>query len=199
MPETGHFPDMQFVVISGPSGSGKTTVVERLLRESPVKLRKSVSATTRRPRTNEVDGQNYHFLSGEEFARRRQNGEFLECAEVHGTGNWYGTLKSEVVAARAQGAWALLEIDVQGALAVVEQFPRALTIFLSTSSPAEFERRLRARGTEPEEVIQRRLATAARELEFSHRYRYRVVNDDLDQAVAEIISILRQWEAGIHD
>jgi len=190
---------MQFVVISGPSGSGKTTLVERLVRESPVRLVKSVSATTRAPRKNEIDGQDYYFLSPQEFARRRAAGEFIECAEVHGTGNWYGTLKSEVARAAALGAWALLEIDVQGALAVMEQYPGALSIFLCTSTSEEYERRLRARGTESEELIQRRLATAARELQFASKYRYRVVNDDLDRAVAEIIGILRHWEAKVHD
>src|SRR5438132_10890018 len=113
---------MQFVVLSGPSGSGKTTIVERLLERSPVKLVKSISATTRPPRKNEVDGENYYFLTPREFAGRRDRGEFLECAEVYGTGNWYGTLKSEVERARRQGGWALLEIDVQGALEVMRKF-----------------------------------------------------------------------------
>src|SRR5690348_13000345 len=94
------FAEMQFVVLSGPSGSGKTTIVERLLADSPVKLIKSVSATTRAPRKHEVNGNDYYFLKPEEFAARRERGEFLECAEVHGTGNWYGTLKSEIKRAR---------------------------------------------------------------------------------------------------
>jgi len=144
--DTGEFSDMQFVVISGPSGSGKTTIVERLLKGSPVMLVKSVSATTRRPRKNEIEGENYYFLSPEEFTRRRERGEFLECAEVHGTGNWYGTLKSEVERARRLGGWALLEIDVQGASQIVRKYPRAMTLFLRTSSEAEYEKRLRGRG-----------------------------------------------------
>src|SRR5712691_7137465 len=152
MGESGEYSDMQFVVLSGPSGSGKTTIVERLLRRSPVKLIKSISATTRAPRKNEVDGQNYYFLTPEEFAARRQRGEFLECAEVHGTGNWYGTLKSEVERARRLGGWALLEIDVQGAIQIMRKHPKALTIFLLTSSEAEYERRLRGRGTDSEQV-----------------------------------------------
>src|SRR5262245_52746828 len=114
---------MQFVVLSGPSGSGKTTLVERLLQTSPVKLVKSVSATTRPPRRNEVEGVNYYFLSPSEFAARRSRGEFLECAEVHGTGNWYGTLKSEVERARRLGGWALLEIDVQGGRQIMHSYP----------------------------------------------------------------------------
>ncbi len=193
MSDTGDFSDMQFVVISGPSGSGKTTIVDRLLKQSNVKLVKSVSATTRQPRKNEVEGQNYYFLTSAEFTRRRELGDFLECAEVHGTGNWYGTLRSEVERARNLGGWALLEIDVQGALQVMRQYPQALTIFLTTSSEADYERRLRGRGTDSEEVIQRRLANARTELEFAPQYRYQVVNDDLDRAVGDIVNIISSW------
>jgi len=196
--ESGDFSEMQFVVLSGPSGSGKTTIVERLLQRSPVKLIKSISATTRAPRKNEVDGRNYYFLTPEEFAARRERGEFLECAEVHGTGNWYGTLKGEVERARRLGGWALLEIDVQGAQQIMRKHPRALTIFLRTSSEAEYERRLRGRGTDAEEIIERRLANARNELKYAPEYRYQVVNDDLDQAVGEIVNIISSWEMVTH-
>jgi guanylate kinase len=198
MSDSSDFKDMQFVVLSGPSGSGKTTIVDRLLERSPVKLVKSVSATTRPPRKNEVDGRNYYFLTDSEFARRRERGDFLECAEVHGTGNWYGTLKSEVERARRLGGWALLEIDVQGALQIMQKHPRALTIFLRTSSEEEYEKRLRGRGTDAEEVIQRRLANARNELKYAPEYRYLVVNDDLDQAVGRIVTIISSWEAVAH-
>lgn len=198
MSESGDFSDMQFVVLSGPSGSGKTTIVERLLHRSPVKLIKSISATTRAPRKNEVDGRNYYFLTPEEFAARRERGEFLECAEVHGTGNWYGTLNSEVERARRMGGWALLEIDVQGAQQIMRKHPRALSIFLRTSSEAEYERRLRGRGTDAEAIIERRLANARNELKYAPEYRYQVVNDDLDQAVGEIVNIISSWEMVTH-
>jgi guanylate kinase len=198
MSDSSDFNDMQFVVLSGPSGSGKTTIVDRLLERSPVKLVKSVSATTRPPRKNEVDGRNYYFLTESEFARRRQRGDFLECAEVHGTGNWYGTLKSEVERARRLGGWALLEIDVQGAQQIMQRHPRALTIFLRTSSEEEYEKRLRGRGTDAEEVIQRRLANARNELKSAREYRYEVVNDDLDQAVGQMVTIISSWEAVAH-
>src|SRR5260370_25964289 len=138
---------MQFVVLSGPSGSGKTTIVERLLERSPVKLVKSVSATTRKPRKNEVHGENYYFLTASEFAERQARGEFLECAEVHGTGNWYGTLKSEIERARRLGGWALLEIDGQGALQIMRKHPQALPLFFRTSSEAEYRSRLSGRRT----------------------------------------------------
>jgi guanylate kinase len=191
--DSNNFLDLQFVVISGPSGSGKTTIVARLLVRSTVKLVKSVSATTRPPRKNEIDGENYYFLSSAEFTRRRQLGEFLECAEVHGTGNWYGTLRSEVERARRLGGWALLEIDVQGALQIMDKYPDALTIFLRTSSETEYEKRLRARGTDSEEVIQRRLANARRELEFAPKYRFQVVNDDLERAIEQVDNIISSW------
>ncbi len=193
MSDSDEFSDMQFVVLSGPSGSGKTTIVDRLLERSPVKLVKSISATTRKPRKNEVHGRNYYFLTPEEFAARKARGEFLVCAEVHGTGNWYGTLKSEVDRARRMGGWALLEIDVQGALQIMQKHPEALSIFLRTSSEAEYEKRLRGRGTDAEEVIERRLANARNELKYAPEYRHQVVNDDLDQAVGEIVNIISSW------
>lgn len=189
---------MQFVVLSGPSGSGKTTIVERLLAECPVPLIKSVSATTRPPRKHEVNGRDYYFLTPAEFAARRGRGEFLECAEVHGTGNWYGTLQSEIQRAHALGGWALLEIDVQGARQIMRRFPQALTIFLRTSSETEYEKRLRGRGTEAEEVIQRRLANARNELKQAPEYRFQVVNDDLGRAIGEIVHIISSWEAKLH-
>jgi guanylate kinase len=192
------FSEMQFVVLSGPSGSGKTTIVERLLARSPVKLIKSVSATTRPPRKHETNGKDYWFLTPEEFAARRERGEFLECAEVHGTGNWYGTLQSEIKRSVEQGGWALLEIDVQGADQIMRRYPQALTIFLRTSSEAEYERRLRGRGTEAEDVLQRRLANARNELRHAAAYRYQVVNDDLEHAIEEIVRIISSWEKELH-
>ncbi|HSG69570.1 MAG TPA: guanylate kinase [Planctomycetaceae bacterium] len=182
------------LVISGPSGSGKTTLVGRLMSVSPVKLRKAVSATTRPRRAGEIDGEHYHFLSVADFRQRMERGEFLETAEVFGSGNLYGTLKSELDAAVREEAWAFLEIDVEGALRVMEEYPDAVTIFIRTSSDDEYEKRLRGRGTETEEVIQKRLATARRELSLADKYQYQVVNDDLDRAVGEIVSILNTEE-----
>jgi guanylate kinase len=196
--EPSEFSETRFVVISGPSGTGKTTIVQRLLDRSPVRLVKSVSATTRPPRKNEVPGDDYYFLSPEEFKARRERGEFIECAEVHGTGNWYGTLKSEIARARELGGWALLEIDVQGALQIMEKHPQALTIFVKTASDADYEQRLRSRGTDAEEVIQRRLANARNELQYASKYRYEVLNDDLDRAVQEIADIISNWEANLN-
>lgn len=183
------------VVISGPSGAGKTTLVERVIRESPVTLIKSISATTRPARTGEVDGEAYYFLSPQEFAERKSRGEFLETAEVFGAGYWYGTLRSEVDRAKAAGGWSLLEIDVEGALRVMELYPDAVTIFLQPPSLETLEQRLRARKTDSEAVIQRRLEKAREELRFVDRYRYQVVNDTLDHAVRDVVGILAKERA----
>lgn len=150
----------------------------------------SVSATTRPPRPQEIDGIHYHFLTREQFEKRLAIGEFLEWAEVHKSGYLYGTLKSELIRIWTDGKWALVEVDVEGARSIMREYPEAVSIFLTASSMAEFENRLRARGTETEGVIQRRLQTAAEELRLADSYRHRVVNDDLDRAVREICDLL---------
>ena len=179
----------RLIVISGPSGAGKTTLLKKLFARCE-NLSRSVSATTRPARPGERDGVDYYFLSDEEFQRRRATGQFLECYEVFGGGHWYGTLASEVTPSLEAGNSIVLEIDVQGAMAVVGQFPQALTIFVHPSSLEELERRLRGRGSENEESIQRRLEVARRELACADRYRFQVVNDDVDRAVQEICDII---------
>jgi guanylate kinase len=178
------------IVLSGPSGVGKSTVLRRLLERYPDRLRLSVSATTRPARPGEVEGRDYYFLSAEEFARRRQAGDFLECCEVFGRGHWYGTLLSEVTSSRNDENWVVLDIDVEGAEKVRGQFPHVPSIFLRPSSDAELERRLRARGTESEAAIQRRLEVARRELSRADQYQFQVINDTVDRAVNQISEIL---------
>jgi guanylate kinase len=180
----------RLVIISGPSGAGKSSVVRELIKACPLPLALSVSATTRAPRRGEQEGVDYFFLSPEEFAQRRARGEFLECKEY--AGNWYGTLQSQVSAGLAEGKWVILEIDVEGTLAVLERHPSALTIFVHSGSLEELERRLRLRNTESEEALARRLATARKELAQQHRYRYQVINRDLPQAVRDVCEILQR-------
>jgi guanylate kinase len=190
----------KLIVVSGPSGAGKTTLLKRLFEECP-DLVASISATTRQPRPGEKDGEDYFFLSPEEFERRRQAGEFLECFEVFSSGTWYGTPESQVSPSLAAGKSIILEIDVQGTMAVLQRYPQAITIFVHPSSTcdpgndlAEIERRLRQRGTESEESIQRRLEVARRELSSARQYRHQVVNDEVEKAVREIREIIRSPE-----
>ena len=179
------------LVISGPSGVGKGTLLRRVIAESGLPLVLSVSATTRKPRPGEVDGREYHFLSPAEFESLRLAGEFLECFEVFGTGTWYGTLRKTVEAELAADRWVVLEIDVQGAKRIKEQFPKALSFFIEPKSVEVLHERLRGRGTETEEAMQRRLATAIEELRHADEFEHRIVNDDLDTAVGKFIAILQ--------
>jgi guanylate kinase len=181
----------QLVVISGPSGVGKSTILRRLLARLP-HLIPSVSATTRPPRAGERNGIDYHFVPLEEFERRRKNGDFLECCQVYGRQHWYGTLVDEVAPRLAAGEWVVLEIDVEGTLSILQKFPDALTIFVEPERPEQLDERLRGRGTESPEAMARRLEVALRELAEAHRYRHRVVNACLDDAVDQIAAILRR-------
>ena len=181
-------------VLSGPSGVGKDALLDRM-RESGAPYHFAITATTRQMRPDERDGVDYHFLSTDEFERRRRAGEFLECFEVFDGGTWYGTLESEVAPSLEAAKSIVLEIDVQGATAIVKRYPQAITIFVLPSSPdksqEELERRLRGRGTDSEESIHRRLDTARRELKCADRYRHQVVNDDVETAVKQICDIIR--------
>jgi len=184
----------RLVIVSGPSGAGKTSVMRKVFERSRLPLLASVSATTRPPRPGEVDGIDYHFLTEREFRTLRKRGSFIECFEVFGRGHWYGTLREEVLSGLRAGKWVVLEIDVQGALAVMQEYPRAISIFVEPESLDELERRLRDRKTETEEAIRRRLAQARWELDRADRYGYRVVNanGEMDRAVREICEILNQ-------
>lgn len=182
----------QLVILSGPSGAGKSTVVRELLRTCSLPLVLSVSATTRAPRPGEVDGLDYHFMTQSEFAARRDADEFLECKEVFGCGDWYGTLRSVVDEGLKAGKWVILEIDVQGALNVLEQRPHTISCFVHPGSPEELERRLRRRGTETEQSIARRLQVAADEMTFINRYDYVVTNTEVSETVNQICRLLKQ-------
>jgi guanylate kinase len=182
------------IIISGPSGSGKTTLLKQLLARCN-RLVPSVSATTRAPRQGEVNDVDYHFLTKQEFDRRREQGDFLEYAEVFGSGDWYGTLKDEVAPRLAAWKWVVLEIDMQGTQSVLRLYPDAVTIFVRPETQdaetlEELERRLRSRGTESESSIQRRLNAARQELVGASMYRFQVTNQNVDRAVDQILNIL---------
>jgi guanylate kinase len=153
-----------------------------------------VSATTRAPRAGEQDGKSYFFLTKDEFFRRKNAGEFLECKEVFGRGDWYGTLNAVVSSGLKRGKWLILEIDVQGALSILDRRSDPITIFVHPGSMEELELRLRQRGTESEAAIQRRLEVAREEMAFRHRYQHQVINRDLDEAVVEICQLLMQYQ-----
>ena len=167
------------LVLSAPSGAGKTTLIKRLLAEFPP-FGYSVSCTTRRPRQGEVHGKDYFFLSREEFERRRAEQSFAEWAEVHG--NFYGTPLAPVKEMLRQGQDVLFDIDVQGAAQLKLTLEEAAFAFILPPSMAELERRLRGRGLDDEETIQRRLNNARREMLETRWYDALVVNDDLDAA-----------------
>jgi guanylate kinase len=178
-------------IISAPSGSGKSTLVSQL-RTLVAGLEFSVSYTTRLPRGSEVDGEAYHFTTRDEFERMIAAGDFLEWAEVFG--NYYGTAVSALEHAKAAGRDLLLDIDVQGALQVMKKKPEAVSIFIMPPSPQVLEMRLRNRSQAEqmtsEAVIESRLAEAKNELEKIWDYKYALVNDVLDQAVAEMRAIV---------
>ena len=177
-----------FFVVSAPSGTGKTTLCNRVLA-SFENLRFSISTTTRPPRPNEQDGREYHFVSVPEFEKMIERGKFAEHANVYG--NWYGTSNEELTGSRERGEDLLIEIDVQGARSLKKAFPDTVLIFVHPPSLADLEARLRARGTDTEEVIRRRLAIAGRELAEMGWYDYLVGNVDLDRAVDDLTSVIR--------
>jgi guanylate kinase len=174
-------------VISGPSGVGKGTVVRQLLRSRP-DLMFSVSVTTRAPRPGEVDGVHYRFVSEREFDDMVDSGALLEWAEIFGHRS--GTPAAAVEMARAAGRDVLLEVDVQGARSVRESVPDAVLVFLRPPSEEELARRLRARGTESGPALERRLAEARREMAEAPRFDHVVVNDRVEDAVAEVLAII---------
>lgn len=176
------------VVVAGPSGVGKGTVLRCVLEQLP-DAELSVSATTRSPRPGELEGHHYHFLAAAEFDDLIVSGGFLEWAEY--LGNRYGTPRREVNERIAAGRVVILEIEVQGAEQIRDLEREALLIFLAPPSLDELARRLRSRGTESPEHIDRRLAIAAAELEERHWFDHVVVNDDVDRACAEIVAIIR--------
>ncbi len=181
----------RLIVISGPSGVGKSSVARRVLQRSEAVG--SISTTTREPRTGERHGLDYYFVKRETFERMVAEDELLEWAEVFD--NYYGTPAGPVGEALAAGRTVLLEIDVQGGLQVAGRCPDATLILITAPSAAELQRRLTGRGTDLPEVIAKRLAKAQKEIQTardSGAYTHEVVNDILDDAVAEVLTIMRK-------
>ena len=185
--------------MAAPSGTGKSTIISRLLENPALKLGFSVSATSRLPRGEERDGCEYYFLTHEEFMKRVGNGDFVEWEEVY-QGTCYGTLASEVERVTDSGRNLIMDIDVKGALNVKKRYEsEAMSIFILPPSIEELERRLRARSTDTEESILKRLSKAEYEMGFSEYFDYRVVNDNLDKAAEEVESLIKGFiENNLH-
>ncbi len=175
-------------IISAPSGAGKTSLVRALL-QSGLSLSLSISHTTRPPRSQEVNGRDYHFVSRDIFQTMLDNGEFLESAEVYG--NLYGTSQKWINEAVAVGQDIVLEIDCQGAHQVQQIFPRAVAIFVLPPSVEALETRLRMRGQDNAEVIQKRLSAAREEVTHIREFDYVIVNNDLDEALGDLLCIIK--------
>jgi guanylate kinase len=175
------------IIVSGPSGSGKSTLVKKIL-DLPGTLF-SISCTTRRPRKTETSGQWYDFISEGQFQQMVDHGDFLEHAQVFGR-SWYGTPRCWLEEARGRGADLVLEIDVQGASQVKKQVDAALSVFILPPSWKELESRIRGRGQDSEEEMERRLVRARQELDRFGEYDYAVVNDDLERAGREVQAVV---------
>ena len=182
------------LIVSSPSGAGKTTLTTALLKQLP-ELRFSVSHTTRRPRQNEQDGREYHFVDRAHFIQLIEQGAFLEWAEVHG--NLYGTGRAELERNhRARGI--IFDIDHQGARQIKSSEPDAVAVFILPPSMAVLEQRLRGRASEDEETVQRRFGVALREIEHYGLFDYVLVNEDLEEATKQLVSIFRAEECRRH-
>lgn len=175
------------IVISGPSGAGKGTICKTFL-ERNTEVAISVSATTRFPRSGEVDGVNYHFMSKEQFKKKIDDNDFLEYAEVYD--NFYGTPKSNVEQLLESGKDVILEIDIQGALKVKENTEEGVFIFILPPSMEELKARIIKRGSETPESLMKRFKSAYKEINFISRYNYAVVNDEVEAAVEKLEAII---------
>ncbi|AGN24250.1 guanylate kinase [Erysipelothrix rhusiopathiae] len=178
------------IIFSGPSGVGKGTVRKLFFDREELNLAFSISMTTRKPRNGEVDGQDYYFVTQERFNEALQNNELLEHAEF--VGNHYGTLLAEVDRLRDLGKNVLLEIEVQGALQVIDRVPDSLSIFLVPPSMEELKRRIEGRQTESQDVINERLEKAAKEMELMNHYRYVICNEDPQKAADSVALIIKR-------
>lgn len=181
------------IVVSAPSGCGKGTILGEVLKYDNFYY--SVSATTRAPREGEVNGVNYHFLSRDEFEKLIADDGMLEHAQF--CGNYYGTPRKAVFDKLSEGKDVILEIEVQGAMKVHEKCPEAVMVFILPPSVETLRERLTKRGTETADVIEKRVAEAAREIEQAYNYDYVIVNDDLDTAVSDFLSVIKSEKMSV--
>ena len=177
------------IVLSAPSGGGKSTVIKEILKRRP-DFSYSISCTTRQIRHYEIEGVHYHFLTEDEFKRRVAEGRFIEWEEVHG--NLYGTDREIIEASLAAGKNVLLDIDVNGGEALTQSFPDSLLIFLYPPSIEELRRRLKLRGSDDDESIERRISRYTMEKEKGDAYPFRIVNDDLEKTIEAVLQLIEQ-------
>lgn len=184
----------KLIIFCAPSGSGKSTLVQWLMAEHPeLRLAFSISCTSRPPRGTERDGVEYFFLTPEDFKQKIANGEFLEYEEVY-QDRFYGTLKSQVDSQTQRGENVLFDVDVKGGCNIKEHYgSRAMSVFIQPPSVDELRRRLLSRGTDSAEAIEERVAKAAYELTFAPRFDHVIINDNLEEAKAEVLRLVAQF------
>ncbi len=188
----------KLIVISSPSGGGKTSIVNELLKNNP-KLKFSISATTRAKRPNEISGREYFFIAKDEFENLIEKNELAEYEEIYG--NFYGTLKSEIVRSLKDNSPMLFDVDVKGALSIKKCYPvEAALIFIAPPSLEELKNRLKNRNTESDETIKKRMSRAEFEIDLGKKFDFTVVNNLLDEAVEEVEKIVKKliYPKGIH-
>lgn len=182
----------KLLIISAPSGAGKTTIVRHLLAEMPL-LEFSISACSRAPRTGEVNGKDYYFLTADDFRRKIENNEFVEWEEVY-PGHFYGTLWSELHRIWEAGHQVLFDVDVMGGINLKKKFPNnSLSVFIQPPSVDVLRQRLQSRGTETAEKIEMRVNKAVKELEFANKFDAIVLNDNLEIALAQAKKMVENW------
>jgi guanylate kinase len=184
-PKRGHL-----FIISAPSGAGKTTLTKAVLEQFPDMLY-SISYTTRKPRANEQDGVDYHFVSKQDFKKEITKGRWAEWAEVYG--NYYGTSDEFIKKSLSSGSDILLDIDIQGTLQILKHYPDSVTIFILPPSLNAIRKRLEMRGSDSKAVIEKRLVNASKEMAQKKMYRHIIVNDNLPEAIEELIAIFRKY------